>query len=626
MPFDSPDVPLSKLLDDVSCGKVQLPDFQRPWKWDTDRIASLLASIAQDHPVGVVMMLEVGGTGIRFKPRLVSGVPADHQSPPDRLLLDGQQRLTSLFQALGSGEPVDTYDEASKKRLKRWYYVDIATALDSERDIEDAILQVPEDKIIRTNFGRDVVADYTTAEDECAADVFPLSIIFDMPKVFGWANTYLGSSPHRDGASARWDEFYKRVLENFVAYTVPVIILTKETPKAAVCTVFEKVNTGGVVLNVFELMTATFAADDFSLNRDWDERHTKLRKHPVLHNLQNTDFLQAVSLAFTARRRVKSAAAGHTPLPAVSCRRKDILDMRLEDYLEVVDDICHGFEWAAKFLARQKIFASRDVPYRTQLVPLAAIHAAFDGDLEAYEADERVRQWYWSGVLGELYGGAIETRFARDVEEVPAWISGGPTPRTVQDAYFEYSRLLTLKTRNSAAYKGVYALLMKGGCRDWLKNVELDMAAFFNDQIDIHHIFPRKWCADHGIDAARRDCIVNKTALSYDTNRSIGGRPPSDYLATVSNRTGLTGDALDGMLAAHRCDGLAMRADDFESFFRARSEALAQLIAAAMGKEVIGELDRDAAAEYEVEQDDARAELAFSSPSTNAMDSSASAG
>ena len=89
------------------------------------------------------------------------------------------------------------------------------------------------------------------------------------------------------------------MLTNFVKYTVPVIVLRKETPKEAVCTVFEKVNTGGVVLNVFELLTATFASDDFRLNDDWKARRQRLAKKDVLKKLESTDFLQAISLVAT---------------------------------------------------------------------------------------------------------------------------------------------------------------------------------------------------------------------------------------------------------------------------------------------------------------------------------------
>jgi hypothetical protein len=108
MPFDSPDVPLSDLLSRAGNGKLQLPDFQREWKWDTDRIASLLASIAQGHPVGVMMMLEVGGVDVNFAPYPLAGVESNGLEDPEWLILDGQQRITSLYQALASGKPVDT--------------------------------------------------------------------------------------------------------------------------------------------------------------------------------------------------------------------------------------------------------------------------------------------------------------------------------------------------------------------------------------------------------------------------------------------------------------------------------------------------------------------------------------
>jgi Protein of unknown function DUF262 len=173
MPFESPDWPLGELLRDIEVGKIQLPDFQREWKWDNDRIASLLATISLGYPIGVMMMLETGGDGVRFKPKPLAGAEsATHE--PEALLLDGQQRLTSLFQALQSGRPVDTFD-ARGKRLRRWYYLDIEKALGDEGDREEAVLSVPEDRIVREDFGRVVVSDYSTVERECAAGVFPPS-------------------------------------------------------------------------------------------------------------------------------------------------------------------------------------------------------------------------------------------------------------------------------------------------------------------------------------------------------------------------------------------------------------------------------------------------------------------
>jgi Protein of unknown function DUF262 len=200
MPFESPDWSLGELLKDIRCGKVQLPDFQREWKWDDDRIRSLLATITRGYPIGVVMTLETGGGGARFKPKPISGVQdSPDLQAPEQLLLDGQQRLTSLYQALMSGQVVETLD-ARGKRLHRWYYIDILGSLGAESDRESAILAVPEDRILREDFGRVITANYSTREGECAAGVFPQQLAFDSDGTLDWPGntptvTMAGSPP-----------------------------------------------------------------------------------------------------------------------------------------------------------------------------------------------------------------------------------------------------------------------------------------------------------------------------------------------------------------------------------------------------------------------------------------------
>jgi len=145
----------------------------------------------------------------------------------------------------------------------------------------------------------------------------------------------------------------------------------------------------------------------------------------------------------------------------VSCKRSAVLALRRADYQLLRDHVLTGFLRAAKFLTLEHIFLDRDLPYQTQLVPLAAILAELGDKWEEIGTKQNVRQWYWSGVLGELYGGAVESRHAGDLP-VLGWIrEGAPLPTTVRDSNFNPHRLLTLRTRNSAAYKGIYALLDK---------------------------------------------------------------------------------------------------------------------------------------------------------------------
>lgn len=611
MPFDSPDLILSNVLKDVTVGKIQLPDFQREWKWDDDRIRSLLASISRDHPIGVVMMLAVDDH-LNFAPTAIAGTPVEDGTVPEQLLLDGQQRLTSLYQALMSARPVDTEDARGKK-LNRWYYIDMREALNDDPDMDEAILSIPADRQIREDFGRRLLADYSTVEAECAGEVFPLHIVFDNSALTDWQMAYCTSQER----IARWKAFYEVVIKPFFQYTVPAIVLTKETPKEAVCTVFEKVNTGGVPLNVFELLTATFASDGFRLKPDWDQRRARLAERRVLREVENTDFLQAVTLLATLQRRMEFEKLPSSPekAPGVGCKRKDILNLRLDEYQEWADVVTDAYEWTAKFLAEEYIFRPQDVPYRTQLVPLVVLRVLLGKHVDEYAVNRRIRQWFWCGVLGELYGGTTETRFARDTEQVPSWASGGSSvPNSVIDAGFREQRLRSLRTRNSAAYKGIYALLMKGGCEDWLYRQALHMGTFFEYQIDIHHIFPKSWSDRNGIDKELRESIVNKTALARTTNIVIGGRAPSEYLMTLQNK-GVPAEELDGHLSTHQIDPAVLRDDDFSAFFVDRSERLLKLIADAMGKAPIRDLGEDEtpdAYEAEAEPDEDRAEIAES--------------
>lgn len=608
MPFESPDVPLADLLTQVAIGKIQLPDFQREWKWDTDRIASVIASVAQGHPVGVVMTLEMGGDDVNFAPKPLSGVTGGHLAAPEQLLLDGQQRTTSLFQSLHSGQPVATKDSREKK-ISRWYYVDMKTALTPDADLEDAIIAVPEDRIIRDNFGRDVVANYTTTKGECAAEMFPVGIVFDQSAKDKWMMTYanLEGDTKTSQRLARWSEFSKKVLKEFTDYKVPVIRLTKGTSKEAVCTVFEKVNTGGVPLNVFELLTATYASKNFRLKDDWQARRARLDSRAVLRSFENTDFLQAISLLTTRARRQEHLTSGKpaTDAPGISCKRRDILRLSLNDYQQWAEPVTQALDWCHEFLSEERLFRAQDLPYRTQLVPLAALRVVLGEKAAAHGTHAMLRRWYWSGVLGEMYGGTTETRFARDLEQVLGWLDGGPEPGTVADALFSSARLLTLKTRNSAAYKGVYALLMQSDCLDWIKHQPMNMASFYGYKIDIHHIFPKDWCAKNGIDHNRQESIVNKTAISFDTNRIIGGKSPATYVKVLESRAGVSPEALDAVMATHLLDPATLRIADFDTFFCKRRAALIALISGAMGKAVTEDkTDAPEVADYEDQDDD----------------------
>ena len=585
--FDSTKESLQEILKHIGTGKIQLPDFQRDWVWDDNHIKSLLASVAVSFPIGAVMLYETGNPEVRFKPRLLEGVVSDGGKQPEWLILDGQQRLTSLFQALMRDHPVETRDARGKK-IVRWYYMHIPTALNPAADMDDAIRSIPEDRVVR-NFRNEPIEDYSTVDLECQAGMFPMKLLFDNVNLMSWQIRFLQVSPDNGQEKISiWTRFTQEIVHGFLQYQLPLIKMFKETPKEAVCLVFEKVNTGGVSLNVFELLTATFAADEFNLREDWNKRIRKIRQYKVLHTIQNDDFLQSISLLASMKRRRAVLGRGVEPekVPAITCKRKDLLKLTLEEYNEWADKVTKGFVKAAKFMHGQRIFDARDLPYRTQLVPLSAIFTHLGADAEGGGAKNKIARWYWCGVFGELYGGATETRFAKDYPEVVEWLKGGPEPTTVSDAYFTSSRLYTLRTRNSAAYKGLYARLILDGCKDFMSSDEITLQAYFDEKIDIHHIFPKKFCIAKGISSKRYDCIINKTAISSKSNKIIGGKAPSDYLAKIRVRADIDREQLKEHLRSHAISMPPLEANDFDAFFADRENKLLDRIEMAMGKAV----------------------------------------
>lgn len=511
---------ITDLMKDVDCGNAQLPDFQRGWVWDDNRIKALIASITNNYPVGAAMFLEYGNVNVRFKYRVVEGVPVENIIPSE-LILDGQQRITSIYSALYNRKPVHTRTEKGKD-IKRFYYIDIEKALNTDIDRVEAIISIPETRIVTSNFGRDIELDLSSPDKEYEQKMFPLNIILDYVKMQSWQNEYYAYYKYDSLIIQEFTKFNNIIVMPTMQYKMPVILLDKNTPKEAVCQVFENVNTGGVSLTVFELITAIFAMDDFELRKDWETRKEKYFSGDLLNVISATDFLTACTLLSTYKK-------GGT----VSCKKKDVLNLTLDEYKKYADDLSDGFVEAEKILEEERIFSSKDLPYTTQFIPLAVLCTilAENNQIKVTNIKNKIKQWYWCGVFGEMYGGANETRYVLDVVGVMDWLKDdNKFPKTVQDSYFNPRRLLSLQSRLSAAYKGIMALILKNHCQDFISGREMDFTAYKAENIDIHHVFPRDYCEKQGYDKAKWNSVVNKTPITYSTNREIGGVAPYNGL------------------------------------------------------------------------------------------------
>lgn len=575
------DTELSELMRDVSSGKSQLPEFQRNWTWDDNRIRGIIASLSQGYPMGAIMRLEYGNEDIKFKYRTFEGVSVVNVVP-EHLVLDGQQRLTSMFRATCSSLPVDTKTDKGKE-IQRFYYWDIKKCLDENEDRYDAVISVPADRKVKTDFDRKVLLDLSTKELEYENEMFPINIIFDGNAREDWADGYKEFHNYDKDYMDRYKQFRAEVLDTITSYKLPVITLGKDTPREAVCKVFENVNTGGVALTVFELVTATFATYEFDLREDWEKCKTIIwgKDEPL-----NTDVMYGVDeTAFLTTITLYTSYFAET---MTTCKKKDVLALKFEDYQKNKETVLEGFKMARKFLFSQYVFRMRDLPYTTQLIPLAAICAVIGKSMFNLPRTQNIlSQWFWCGIMGEMYGGANETRYANDIEDIVEAINGRESlNRTINAAYFSATRLLSLQTRNSAAYKGIMALVYRESCRDFMKGTTMDIVKSMDESPDIHHIFPEAYCIKQVYKKEKWNSIVNKTPLLPESNRQIGGEAPSKYSQKIMKSASIDESQLKTRVESHLVNYDAFIRDDFDTYFVDRAKAILLVIEEAMGKSV----------------------------------------
>jgi hypothetical protein len=336
--FDSTKEDLSELLKKIKRGDLQLPEFQRDYVWAESAVISLIASIAKGYPVGALLTLKRGGE-VDFKPRGIDGTNVVGVEP-EELLLDGQQRMTSLFKALYCSDPAIVND-ARDKRVARFFYLDIRKALSPAYSFEDAIELVGENHQRMRNFGREVDLDVSTPELQYEQHLFPLNQIFDERDwLRGWQDFWKARG---EDVSTMDRDFYNKIVKTIQRYEMPLIRLDKDNGREAVCTIFEKVNVGGVKLDAFELVTAIYAGAGFDLRLDWSGtpkttgrggriREKSIGRGGVFEKLASTDLLQACTLLHTMARRQAEIAAGKTglDLPPVSCKREELLRLPLD--------------------------------------------------------------------------------------------------------------------------------------------------------------------------------------------------------------------------------------------------------------------------------------------------------
>lgn len=554
--IDTNKTSLELMLRDISVGKTQLPDFQREWRWRDQQIKSLLASVSIGIPIGALLTLEGNE---QLAPRPFAGVEGD-PSPTDAkvLVLDGQQRLTALYQACFSKQPVSI--TTRKNVTEREYYFDIKECLNEEADREDCVF--PE-----TPNGRH--RDKKTQYEE---EVFPASEMFNFRE---WRDDFLEYHDHDDNKRAIANQFEDAVVRKFERYDLPTIQM-KGNDLETICITFEKTNDKGTRLDAFEIITAKLKREGFDLKENWEAQRKRLHAEPVMARIEETHYLKAVTLLATLAAGVR-----------VSARRKDMLGLNKGQYEAYSEKTTEGFIRGARQLNELGITTSKDLTNIPHAIVMAAVFAHSGDETNTIRARDNFKRWYWTTVLNESYGSRVtDEQIAADFVKL---IKALPTTNGNQDLLnggrpFDSSRLshdrqktLTIAIQNMLA--------KEKQTKDWIKGRPMDGNT--GEKSEMHHIFPKKWCIQNKIAEAKRESVANLSLIDANTNNIIGGKAPSKYLPELQKKAGITEKEMNDILESHLIPIKALREDNFEKFHFERAENLKQMVSEIIGNDKV---------------------------------------
>lgn len=552
---------LKDLLTEVHTRTMVLPDFQRDFVWEPGATQELIVSIANNYPAGSI--LRVRDTKRVFSAREFEGAPSLAGQPHTFLVLDGQQRLTSLYQAFyGVGE--------------HRYYIDL-NKLRKSGDFEEAIFHVR------------ASTKWANARESFSLQakelLLPLSVLKGGAGKFStWSRKVARTLPidQRVELEDALDDIEERWIKPIDDYHFPVVTLSDKTEPAALCTIFETLNRTGVKLSVFELLTARFWPQKIKLRDLWEKAQ---EDHQIIQEFEVDPYYILQAIALASRK-------------SPSCKRGEVLNLAPTDIQTWWPKVIAGLAVGLSILRDDcKVMQPKWLPYQTMLAPLAATlaKAGMPKTAAAGAQREKLKRWFWCAVFGQAYESSPNSQSAKDVGDLTVWLAGGALPESIKSLRFDPNALRDVTPRQRSIYRGVICLILGTGtgARDF-HTLGVITGKLMNDEgIDDHHVFPDDFLLKKkGITTARaRDCVLNRTLIDRTTNQMISNRAPSDYLNEIRKTRGFP---LDSVLESHCLPAGKVSpfwSDDYDAFVAWRQDRLWQEIRRVTGLSEAADLE-----------------------------------
>lgn len=522
MDIQKPDI--SSLIENISNGVVVLPDFQRDFVWKPDDVQDLLVSVLADFYIGTMLVIDDVRDEASFRLRRIEGIDPSVKIPSIvKILLDGQQRCSSLYYALKT-PPVPLYG----RKNPTLFYCNIEKAL--SEDWENTV------ETVHTGNKR------TLRAVESDKNFIPMSMFLDTTKLVDFL---------RDGGNEAKLAEILNIVNRFNAYQVQMVELKRDTPLDRVVEVFERINRTGLPLNITDLLVARLFKSDIQLRE--------------LINVANELFGvfsgdNQVDIEFALR--VMCIVRGH-PI-----KKKSILELDPERFEEDWSTACEYLDKAFDRITNPiggygAVDFRRFVPFRTMIVPLAAMLWTLERDKIGHDTNlSKLDQWYWVSVFGNRYNEAVNTTTITDFDRMKAWFKDDTqVPEFISRFNVDTVDFRT-SSKSSSTYRGVLNLVVLNGAKDFQNGKD----PFANKMIlEDDHIFPKSIYNDNE--------ITNRTLIASNAEKS--NKQPNQYFAaleTLSSRS-----RMEEIMATHLVDANAyssLLANELDQFKRKREAVI----------------------------------------------------
>lgn len=558
---------ITDLVQMIASSRLALPQFQRPTVWGKANWVPFLHTVLLGRPTGTLLLLEATETQL-LNPRNLDTAPDIDPATIDWLLLDGQQRMTTLYQAIKTN-----FGSSSKRQV----VIDLKTAICKGALLEDHL-----DLESANNIGGHA--------ELAQRGLVNFETLFDRQRRGGWRHTFINT--HFDGDAESFESQLNHIapgLDDIASYRFPVLEIKRDTPLDVVADIFEGMNRRGQPLNKFDLMVARLYqkvsdTEYYDLRDVW---HSSLANAPNLTRLGvGTDDgmlpLQLIAKQVSRlhpdlRGRVKGLTSGDVlELPAGQVIGDPDAPLPRLDLTVAIA----ALDAAAAFLIKHcGVVAPRLLPQQAMLLPLADQFLRPEANRLS---NAQLKRWFFSVSLRIDYYGSVNSYADRDCDNLTRWADDGTEPpyiQAVDKAIIDQLDLaMAFSREGNILGRAVMALLVQSGALDWAPG-QLNVKDY--DQIDFHHVVPEQKLKDWYKRNEDRRPIAALTPLWATTNRSIGTKSASDVIVNLGNEGQQT-------LASHQLNvELASKAhkskEEFEAFLVDREARLKGFIIAAIG-------------------------------------------